>query len=142
MKKWMVFLLVIGVVIALVVSCNAWKRASEQRLHVFLREDQVVSMKIWGSPEAKEPVDRMATKEEISQIIRWFNAATDIRANKEFAGSTPMAGIQITLQSGKRVGIIRSGKDFEVQRDDGMKDTISYWAKQNDIRDFLNELAK
>lgn len=51
------------------------------------------------------------------------------------------SGIIINLKSGKRILILRSGQDFEVQRDDVRPKNISYWAKQQDIKEYLDKLA-
>lgn len=83
---------------------------------------------------------RNATKEEIENITKWFNSATDIRRNRRFAGTTPDAGIIIKLKSGGEISLVRSGEDFEIQRDYGMG-TVSYWVKQPDIKKLLDQLA-
>ncbi|WP_010243318.1 hypothetical protein [Acetivibrio cellulolyticus] len=36
---------------------------------------------------------------------------------------------------------MNSGSDFEIQRDDVRPKNVSYWAKQQDIRDYLRRLA-
>ncbi|MBO8169666.1 MAG: hypothetical protein H0Z35_10845 [Thermoanaerobacteraceae bacterium] len=51
------------------------------------------------------------------------------------------SGIIINLKSGKRILILRSGQDFEVQRYDVRPKNISYWAKQQDIKEYLDKLA-
>lgn len=106
---------------------------STQSLHKEISVNEVSEIKLWGYDE-----ERKASNEEKIKIISWFNNATDIRRNKNFAGSTPYSGIIIQLNSEeKSILISRSGEEFEVQRDG-----ISYWAKESNIKQLLDELAK
>ena len=84
----------------------------------------------------------MATQEEIYNIVNWFNSASGIRENKDFAGETPDSGIILNEKNGKEFRILRSGKDFEVQRYDELGNNRSYWANQKEIRTLLDELAQ
>lgn len=52
--------------------------------------------------------------------------------NKMFAGVTSQSGIIIRLKSGGEILILRSGEDFEVQRELFFRN-VSYWAKQPEI---------
>jgi hypothetical protein len=112
-----------------------WSWFSEKELHQLITADSVKSITFWGIGNEKQ-----ATEEEIIQIVHWFNSAGDIRANKHFAGSTPESGIIIELSSGNRIGIISSGDNFEVQRNDVKKENISYWAKEPNIFELLLNL--
>jgi hypothetical protein len=112
-----------------------WSWFSEKELHQPITADTIESITFWGiGNEIK------ATNEEIIQMVNWFNSATDIRANKHFAGSTPESGIMIKLKSGNIIGIISSGDNFEVQRNDVKKENISYWAKEPNIFELLLNL--
>lgn len=111
-----------------------WNEYSTQSLHKEISGNEVSEIKLWGSWGSEERIGNM---EEKKKIIDWFNNITDIRENENFSGSTPSSGIEIELNSDERISILRSGKDFEVQRNG-----ISYWGKQPNIRDLLNQLAK
>lgn len=108
-----------------------------ESIHKSVNPEQVFSIELWG----EKYVSRTANNEETAKIIEWFNSATDIRENKEFAGTTPEAGIVIKLKSRQTILVIRSGTDFEIQRNDIGK-RVSYWAKQSNLRKLLEQLAK
>jgi hypothetical protein len=81
--------------------------------------------------------NRMADIAEKQNIVKWFNAITDVRENKDFAGTTPESGIIIKLKLGSEIHILKSGEDFEVQRTNILGNHISYLGKQSNIRDIL-----
>ena len=100
-------------------------------LHESLTINEVESINIWGK------TNRTADSDEKQYIVNWFNSITDIRKNKDFAGTTPEAGICIKLKNNSFILVLESGKDFEVQRTDKSGKQVSYWGKQPDIRDIL-----
>lgn len=114
-----------------------WSWLSEKELHQQITVDSVESITFWGGGIGNV---KQATNEEIIQMVNWFNSATDIRANKHFAGSTPESGIIIELNSGYGIYIVSSGDNFEIQRNDVKKDNISYWAKEPNIFELLLNL--
>jgi hypothetical protein len=105
-------------------------------MHIPINENDVKDITIYGHNT------RIVSNNEKKEIIKWFNSITDIRNNKEFAEKTPEAGIIIDLKSGSRVLILQSGTDFEVQRTDISGKPISYWGKQPNIRNLLDEAGK
>ena len=90
------------------------------RLHKPINLSDVESVNIWGN------TSNVARNLEKQDIVKWFNSITNIRENKDFAGTTPDAGIIITLKTGNRISIINSGADFEVQRISRSGNAISY----------------
>lgn len=107
-------------------------------VHKEIMKEDVTSIVVWGTQvnghkEIKDPV-------LFDNIIKWFNGSSDIRENPDFAGTTPEAGIIITLKSGKGISILEGARDFEVQRDDVRGENISYLAKQKDIAKYLDDL--
>ncbi|KJR44378.1 hypothetical protein UF75_5245 [Desulfosporosinus sp. I2] len=64
-----------------------------------------------------------------------------VRENKDFAGTTPDSGIIVKEKNGKEFSILRSGKDFEVQRKDALGQIHSHWAIQKEIKTLLDELS-
>lgn len=103
--------------------------------------DDVQNIAIWNKVDW-ELKSRIATYDEKQKMVAWFNSVTDIRTNKYFAGETPEAGIIIKLKSGKQISIIRSGIDFEVQTNNLLGKRISYWGKQKDIKNLLDEASR
>jgi|BioPla2DNA2_1021312.scaffolds.fasta_scaffold27136_4 hypothetical protein len=100
-------------------------------LHEPINVSDVESIKIWGR------TSRIANSDEKRDIIKWFNSTSNIRENKDFAGTTPDAGIVIKLQTGNEILILKSGTDFEVQRTNSSGVRISYWGEQSNIRNIL-----
>ncbi len=112
----------------------------DKSVHKEIKKEDVLRIESWGikafghSPtEIKDPV-------LFDNIIKWFNNSSDIRENPEFAGTTPEAGINIILKSGKDINILEGARDFEVQRDDVRDKNISYFAVQKDIAKYLDDL--
>lgn len=109
-------------------------------LHKKISLTDVSSIRLWGEGIKEKTDGREATGEEMKKIVDWFNQATDIRENKNLAGTTPDAGIFIQLKNGSLINIIRSGSDFEIQRDIN-GEMVSYWAKQPDIKALLDQMG-
>jgi hypothetical protein len=101
------------------------------KLHEPINIGDIDVIEIWGK------TSRIANSEEKKNIIKWFNSITDIRENKDFAGTTPESGITLKLKSGNSILILKSGSDFEIQRSDVLGINKSYWGKQPNIRDIL-----
>ena len=113
-----------------------WNYYSDEGLHQKIDIGTVESIDYWGSGiELKK-----ATEQEKIKIIGWFNNVSDIRPNTEFAGITPESGIIINLIGDKRIIVINSGTDFEIQRTDMKSKNIAYWGKHREINDFLDSL--
>lgn len=132
-------LLLMGIVVILLsLISGIWPYIKTSYLHRPIKVEDISSMTLWGGHGGH----RDATQEEIRNIVNWFNSASKIRANKGFAGETPASGIIIKEINGEEFGIIRSGKDFEVQRKGEFGEVYSYWAIQNEIKTLLDELAQ
>ncbi|AET67220.1 hypothetical protein Desor_1571 [Desulfosporosinus orientis DSM 765] len=99
--------------------------AGFNRLHAPIFAIQVQKIVLWGEP-GYEIIQREATGKEAENIVKWFNESTDIRENKYFSGETPAAGIIINLIFAPDVLILRSGGDFEVQRNNWLGIRKSY----------------
>ena len=82
-----------------------------------------------------------ATTQEVENIVTWFNSAYDIR-DANFVGTTADSIITVVMRNGERFSISHGGKDFEVQRKDRLGILRSYWARQQDIKQLLDDLAK
>jgi hypothetical protein len=80
--------------------------------------------------------ERTADDAEKADIISWLNDVKDVRENKAKAGSTPIAGMIVHMESGDPILVLRSGDEFEIQQQGK-----SYWAREPHIRAFLDELA-
>jgi len=124
-------------VIVLLLTFGIWTYAETSNLHRPIKVEDVSRMILWGVGGYKE-----ATQEEVSNIVNWFNSASGIRENKDFVGTTPDSGIIVKEKNGKEFSIIRSGKDFEVQRNDALGKNHSYWAIQKEIKTLLDELSQ
>ncbi|MGC7871320.1 hypothetical protein ACPUYX_07270 [Desulfosporosinus sp. SYSU MS00001] len=119
-----------------------WNYFKVSNLHRPLKVEEISSINLWGGHFAGNNRGREATQEEVGDIVDWFNSASDIRENKDFAGETPDSGIVINEKDGEEFSIIRSGRDFEVQRHDKSGRTYSYWATQKDIKVLLDKLTQ
>ncbi len=132
-KKLLIFSLVLIAVIITVFMINF----NRIPIHKPISLEEVETIVFFGTYRGIKE----ATQEEKVRFIKWFNSAYDIRLNKYFAGTTPESIISIELKSGKRIGVIKSGFNFEIQRDEVKNKNISYWAKQKDIEKLLADLS-
>lgn len=107
----------------------------DNTLHDKININDVEDIIVWGNNSRTE----VASDKE-QNIIDWFNKATEIRQNKNFAGTTSTSGIHIRLKDGKSIHILNSGTDFEVQRTNRSGKLIAYWGKQADLRKLLNSI--
>jgi hypothetical protein len=80
--------------------------------------------------------ERIADDAEKADIISWLNNVSDVRENKDKAGSTPIAGMIVHMESVDPILVLRSGDEFEIQQQGK-----SYWAREPHIRALLDELA-
>jgi len=135
--------LFIGVVVLLLIS-GIWTHVKTSNLHHPVKVEDISSITLWGVHGGYQEATQTegATQEEIKNIVNWFNSVSDIRENRAFAGETPDSGIIIKEKNGEEFSIIRSGKDFEVQRKNKSGETYSYWAIQKEIKKLLDELAQ
>jgi len=127
------------IVILFLVVPVAWKSVNNSSLHRPIKVENIARITLWGGYIG---VSREASEQEVTNIVNWFNSAYDIRENKEFAGTTEESGIKIEEKDGTGFSIGRSGGDFEVQRKDQKGKLRSYWARQKDIKELLDQLAK
>ncbi len=125
--------LIVVITIIVLVGLLYYSMNNASKLHDQVDISEVESISILGKN------NRMARPDEIHEIISWFNGLTNVRHNKEFAGTTSESRIFINLKDGNSIHIINSGTDFEVQRKDQSGKIISYWGKQSNIRDLLDE---
>lgn len=114
-----------------------WNYVNTSNLHRTIMVENVSNIRLWSG----YGVDRVATEQEVINIVNWFNSAKGIRENKEFAGTTEDSGIIVEEKNGSRFSIGRSGEDFEVQRKDEQGKLRSYWARQKEIKELLDKLA-
>jgi hypothetical protein len=127
------------VVIMFLVVLVAWKYVTTSNLYRPIKVENIARITLWGGYNG---VNREASEQEVTNIVNWFNSVYDIRENKEFAGTTEESGIKIEEKDGTRFIIGRSGEDFEVQRKDQKGKLRSYWARQKDIKELLDQLVK
>ncbi len=127
----------ITLIILLISGGILYSKVIQRPLHQSICKQDISDIQVYGSVGTKKIEDVVS----IDNIIEWFNQASDIRINKDFAGTTPESGIIINLKSGKRILILNSGSDFEIQRDDVRPKNASYWAKQQDIKVYLERLV-
>jgi hypothetical protein len=114
-----------------------------QRAHQKIKSDDVTDIYVWADGQGLGRIQKVAVDKEKTDIVNWFNSASDIRLNKSFAGETPQSGIVISIKNEKDINILRSGIDFEIQRvDSKTKEIKSYWARQKNIKDLLELLLK
>ncbi len=117
---------------------------SSNRIHRPLNIDNVSNICLWANGDKIGRIQKLSNDKEKKEIVNWFNSVWDIRRNKGFAGETPQSGIVISLKQGKNILILRSGSDFEIQRNDAKNPhkTISYWARQQEIKNLLELLFR
>lgn len=132
MKVHVCRVLIVLLLSVLVVGLLYYLFMNKGKLHEEIHLSDVDAVIIWNS-EGR----RLASSEEEQDIIRWFNSMTNIRHNKDYAGTTPEAGIIIELKTGRGIQILASGTDFEVQRTNSSGKHVSYWGQQSDIKDIL-----
>ena len=137
MKKGAIVVAIIAIVT--IIGISVLQRPHHQPISV----SDVSAIVLWKEPMNKkiDGLDKLITaSDEIDMILKWFNSATDIRKNKDFAEITSECGINIVLKSGETISILNSGEDFVVQRYVYPKKKVSYWAKQTNMRRILSEL--
>jgi hypothetical protein len=123
--NWIIFFAIV-IIGALIVTFMLKKP-----LHENIAANDVAEILLWGNGN-----ERLADEKEIKEIVGWFNDIKDVRENKEMTGTTPPAGIIITMNNGKQILVLRSGDEFEVQRED-----VAYWAREEHLKNLLNQLA-
>ncbi len=136
MKRVVIILL--SLLILVISGWIMYSKINNKPVHSSISNKEVSEITIYGTSGTRKLEDDAM----VENIIKWFNQASDIRINKDFAGTTPESGIIIKLKSGRRVSILNSGSDFEIQRDDTRNENISYWARQHDIKRYLGELVR
>lgn len=132
------------IVITVVISLAwFWIGYSQRSPHQPISVKDIETIEFWSqhNSDSVEPYQREIAIEEIEKLVTWFNSATDIRENEDFAGITPICGIKINLKDGNEIAILSSGQDFEVQRYIFPMKKVSYWAKQPNIKKILTELG-
>lgn len=131
------------VITALMASaCASSKTATEKNkpvakspLHKTVAVGDVASVEVFGY------LHRPATADEQKTIIKNFNAATNTIEEKGQPAGTPTSGIVIKLKNQHRILILNQGDKILVQRDDVGK-KAAYWATEDDLKSFLEDLAK
>lgn len=107
--------------------------------HESIREEDVEEAWVYDSMDAAATYQTLS-QSEISELVAWFNGCTDIRLNRDFAGTVTINGINIKMKDDIGISILKSGKNFEVQVGGPDRETVSYWAKQPDIEALLDSL--
>jgi hypothetical protein len=128
---------VILAILAILIAIN-WKGYTARDLHQPVTMENTARIAIWGSGLREVHTERETTPQETEKIVKWYNSASDFRENKEFAGPTPEAGAVIFLKDGTRINVIRTGGEETIEIQSKGK---SYWAKQGEFRQFLDELT-
>ncbi len=137
-------LLALSIAAVVILAIAGWKLYSTSTLHRPLNIDEISRITLlggWVGETGWVSSNREATEQEVKNIVNWFNSADGIRHNRDFAGTTAESSMRVELNNGEKFSIIRSGQDFEVQRKDQRGEPQSYWAKQKEIKNLLNELA-
>lgn len=111
-------------------------------IHIPIKEEDVSEVIVYDSMYNYGGEYHTMSQSEISDLVKWFNACTDIRLNSDFAGTVTIVGITIKMKDDRNISIVDSGENFEIQISDPKKETISYWAKQPDIEALLKTLDK
>lgn len=138
MKKLIILSITFLAILIMAAGVYLYFQAIYKPLHQSVSIDDVADIQVYGAGTKMTAVnDRVLTE----NLIKWFNSATDIRPNKNFAGTTAESGIIINLKSGRGILILRSGKDFEIQRSNTRLKNISYWANQQELKEYLDKLA-
>jgi len=133
--------LTIALVLVLIcVGAKMWNDHYINSIHSHININDIETIKISGI--AVENQYKLATKDEIKNIVNWFNSTSHIHSNPDFKGTTGDSSIIITLKSKKEIAIIRSGEDFEIQRYNKKGKWISYWGEQGEIKRVLEDSAK
>lgn len=139
-KIWKIGYPWIPVVLAILAILTAiiWKGNTAKDLHQPITLENTARITIWGSDMREGHSGRETTPQETEKIVNWYNSARDFRENKELAGPTPEAGVVIFLKDGTRINVIRTGGEETIEIQSKGK---SYWAKQREFRQFLDELT-
>jgi len=133
-----IIILSMSLIMILILQGFLYSKLMQKSVHLNISKEDIADIQVYGSAGTKK-IEDVAM---IDNIIKWFNQVGDIRVNKDFAGTTPESGIEINLKSGKRILILNSGSDFEIQRNDVIPENVSYWARQQDIKDYLQGLIE
>lgn len=129
--KWLLAIILFLVVLLI------FKNMAINDIHSCISDDEINSIYISGM--STHGNIKIEDDKEIKNIVKWFNAITDIRENKDFLGVTDNSEIIINLKTNKQILILKSGIDFEIQRYDKNGKWISYWGKQTDISRLLSQ---
>jgi hypothetical protein len=135
-KKGVIMVLVS---IFIIIGVQRWHIYSVNSIHTQISISDIECIRISGT--AIKGDGKIATEDEMKNIVNWFNSISDIRENKDFQGTTEESIITILLKSKSKISIGRSGRNFEVQRYNKNGKRISYWGKQPDVEKILEEAA-
>ena len=131
-------IIAVSLIMILVLQGILYSKLMQKSVHLSIQKEDIADIEVYGSGGTKK-IEDVAL---IDNIIMWFNQLSDIRVNKDFEGTTPESGIIINLKSGKKISILNSGSDFEIQRNDVRPENVSYWGKQQDIKAYLQGLIE
>ena len=131
-------IIAVSLIMFLVLQGILYSKLMQKSVHLSIQKEDIADIEVYGSGGTKK-IEDVAL---IDNIIMWFNQLSDIRVNKDFEGTTPESGIIINLKSGKKISILNSGSDFEIQRNDVRPENVSYWGKQQDIKAYLQGLIE
>ena len=135
-KKGIILVVTLGLAF---IGFKAWNTYYINSMHVQISISDVESIKFDG--RAIKNSYKIATEDEVKNVVTWFNSISNVRGNLDFQGTTADSHIIIILKSKKEILIAKSGRDFEIQRYNSKGRWISYWGKQADIRKILQEAA-
>jgi hypothetical protein len=122
---------------------------NDSRLHQEISPDEIFSIEVEsvvGNPRSPEDFDTEKWElndDEIRTFVSWFNSCTSIENNRALNGvGTKLTSTNIYTKN-KSISLVNDGDDFWVIV--YMNETnkvISYWAKQNEINEFLDRIER
>lgn len=128
------------ILVVLLFTIGIFLLANPQKLHNPIQEAEVQRAFIHNTIKDESSV-RELKGGDLTDLVKWFNSASDIRPNPTFKGSVTIVGIKIIFKDDREISILESGKNFEIQVSyPNDKKTISYWAKQPDIESLLKTI--
>jgi hypothetical protein len=134
-------LLTVILIALIIVSSKIYYKGSSSP-HVKIEEEDIAEAIIYDSADNPSKFHTLDQSERTS-LVKWFNDCRDIRLNRGFAGRVTIVGINIKMKDCRSMTILNSGNDFEIQVYHPEKNkSVSYWAKQPDIKNLLLTLEK
>jgi hypothetical protein len=132
----------VGLVLILLFSLpnKYWRLLAEKfAAHSKIRPDQVKSVRLWmKGADGREEWE--ASRSEMERLIAWFNDAVFIQRRERMQDRSAPSGAVIELETGETIEIFLEGRDFDVRRQKPGKKEVVYWAKKDELKEFLTRL--